>query len=388
MTGGVPSNARLGAPFRRWLIPLVALFVTLGQLVAPAAVAQQSNKSIPDLQRSIDDASKQEQQLVAELTQIQSQRADLESKAAAIGSELDTAQARVGELRRNHDALNVEIFETALQLRDAKQIFGVTAAALYRTARRGAGYNWFLQAQPRDLSAGNEYLSQVSGRRNRELRRIDNLRGQLDGQERQLAEQQRQAEAQTAEVQRLLAQQQAAVADITTKQRAEEQKLSEVRAQRATDEAALAAAQLQIARLLAARSHGATASRPCALWPVVGPIVSGFGYRTDPIDGSTKFHSGVDIAASMGTPIKACLGGTVVFSGSLGGYGNAVVIDHGGGMGTLYAHQSKLGSSVNETVSAGQVIGYVGSTGHSTGPHLHFEVRLNGNPVNPVPYLP
>ena len=116
--------------------------------------------------------------------------------------------------------------------------------------------------------------------------------------------------------------------------------------------------------------------------------MSGFGYRTDPIDGSTKFHSGVDIAASMGTPIKACLGGTVVFSGSLGGYGNAVVIDHGGGMGTLYAHQSKLGSSVNEAVSAGQVIGYVGSTGHSTGPHLHFEVRLNGNPVNPVPYLP
>src|SRR5207248_11488324 len=138
-------------------------------------------------------------------------------------------------------------------------------------------------------SRGNEYISKHSRRRNLDLLGIDNLRGQLDGQVRRLAEHRGQAEAQTADVQRLLAQQQAAVADIPTKQRAEEQKLSEVRAQRATDEAALAAAQLQIARLLAARSHGATASRPCALWPVVGPIVSGFGYRTDPIDGSTKF---------------------------------------------------------------------------------------------------
>jgi murein DD-endopeptidase MepM/ murein hydrolase activator NlpD len=98
-------------------------------------------------------------------------------------------------------------------------------------------------------------------------------------------------------------------------------------------------------------------------------------------------HTGADMRASAGTPIRACRSGTVVIAGSQGGYGNAVVIDHGGGMATLYAHQSRIAVSNGQQVSAGQIIGYVGSTGMSTGAHLHFEVRLSGNPVDPAPYL-
>jgi murein DD-endopeptidase MepM/ murein hydrolase activator NlpD len=91
--------------------------------------------------------------------------------------------------------------------------------------------------------------------------------------------------------------------------------------------------------------------------------------------------------AGSGTPIHACRSGEVVIAGSQGGYGNAVVVNHGGGMATLYAHQSQIAASVGQQVAAGDVIGYVGSTGMSTGPHLHFEVRLSGNPVDPAPYL-
>jgi len=91
--------------------------------------------------------------------------------------------------------------------------------------------------------------------------------------------------------------------------------------------------------------------------------------------------------ASYGDPIFACRAGTVVDAGWQGGYGNATVIDHGGGMATLYGHQSRLGVTPGQHVTAGQIIGYIGSTGYSTGPHLHFEVRLAGNPVNPAPYL-
>jgi murein DD-endopeptidase MepM/ murein hydrolase activator NlpD len=91
--------------------------------------------------------------------------------------------------------------------------------------------------------------------------------------------------------------------------------------------------------------------------------------------------------ATYGEPIYACRAGTVVVASAQGGYGNAVVIDHGGGMATLYGHQSRLGVSEGQQVNAGDVIGYAGSTGYSTGPHLHFEVRMSGNPVDPAHYL-
>ena len=100
-----------------------------------------------------------------------------------------------------------------------------------------------------------------------------------------------------------------------------------------------------------------------------------------------RLHAGLDTAAPTGTPIYACWGGRVAVAGWQGGYGNAVVIDHGGGQATLYAHQSVIAVSVGQAVNAGQLIGYVGSTGNSTGPHLHFEVRVNGTPVDPAPYF-
>ncbi len=117
------------------------------------------------------------------------------------------------------------------------------------------------------------------------------------------------------------------------------------------------------------------------VWPVSGPITSPFGMRWG------KLHPGLDIGAGMGTPIKAAAAGTVLVAGYDGGYGNLVVIDHGNSLATAYAHQSQLAVSVGQQVSQGQVIGYVGSTGFSTGPHLHFEVRVNGSPVDPMGYL-
>ena len=115
--------------------------------------------------------------------------------------------------------------------------------------------------------------------------------------------------------------------------------------------------------------------------------MSGFGYRVHPVYGTTRFHSGVDIDGACGQPIFAGEDGTVLSAGSNGGYGYATVIDHGDGLSTLYAHQSSLGVSSGSSVSRGSQIGAVGTTGLSTGCHLHFEVRVNGEPVDPVPYL-
>ncbi len=125
--------------------------------------------------------------------------------------------------------------------------------------------------------------------------------------------------------------------------------------------------------------------------PVTGRVSSPFGWRTHPIFKSKIFHTGIDYAAPYGTPIKASNAGKVIYSGWYGGYGKVVIIDHGSCTGapttTLYAHMSKQNVSVGDNVTRGQVIGFVGSTGYSTGPHCHFEVRINGKPKNPNNYL-
>ena len=122
------------------------------------------------------------------------------------------------------------------------------------------------------------------------------------------------------------------------------------------------------------------------VWPVSGPITSPFGYRTHPIFGNQSFHSGVDIGASSGTSVAAAGSGTVISAGWNGGYGNCVIIDMGNGVSSLYGHLSSVYVSSGQTVSAGQSIGAVGSTGNSTGPHLHFEMRSYGTAVNPYNY--
>ncbi|MBQ9603997.1 MAG: peptidoglycan DD-metalloendopeptidase family protein [Firmicutes bacterium] len=114
---------------------------------------------------------------------------------------------------------------------------------------------------------------------------------------------------------------------------------------------------------------------------------SGYGYRSSPISGGSEFHTGLDLKATLNTDVVAAESGTVIYAGWRGGYGNCVIIDHGGGMSTLYAHNNALCVSVGQSVSKGQVISKAGTTGYSTGVHVHFEVRINGAHTNPTPYI-
>ncbi|NJM97567.1 MAG: peptidoglycan DD-metalloendopeptidase family protein [Phormidesmis sp. RL_2_1] len=148
--------------------------------------------------------------------------------------------------------------------------------------------------------------------------------------------------------------------------------------------AASNAADSQVAReeaLRAARTSGKM------LQPSQGPITSRFGNRYHPVLGYSRFHAGTDFGAPHGSPIWAAETGVVIFSGWYGGYGNAVIIDHGGGLTTLYGHASKLHVSEGQTVRKGDIIANIGTTGLSTGPHLHFEVRRNGEPTDPMAFL-
>jgi murein DD-endopeptidase MepM/ murein hydrolase activator NlpD len=122
-------------------------------------------------------------------------------------------------------------------------------------------------------------------------------------------------------------------------------------------------------------------------WPVTGTITSPFGWRSNPFGGAPEFHQGLDIAAPTGTTVTAAAGGTVIMAQWYGGYGNYILIDHGGGYSTGYGHLSAIYVTTGQSVQRGQAIGAVGSTGQSTGPHLHFEVRIAGKPVDPAPRL-
>ncbi len=139
-----------------------------------------------------------------------------------------------------------------------------------------------------------------------------------------------------------------------------------------------------VAKILAAQSRSSGVSYSGSgtfVWPVSGPVTSTFGWRWG------RMHEGIDIGAPTGAPIVAAGPGSVIFSGWMGGYGNLVVVDHGGGLATAYAHMSQIGASLGQQVAQGQVIGYVGCTGHCFGSHLHFEVRVNGAARDPLGYL-
>ena len=160
-------------------------------------------------------------------------------------------------------------------------------------------------------------------------------------------------------------------------QRAEAEEIDSLQAASAAIAARIRAAQ--------SRSGGGptqTASNAGLIWPVNGPVTSPYGWRWG------RMHQGIDIGVPYGTPIVAAAAGTVLYCGWEEGYGNFVVLDHGGNLATAYGHQSSIAVTCGQHVDQGQVIGYVGCTGHCTGPHLHFEVRVDGNPVDPLGYLP
>ena len=205
--------------------------------------------------------------------------------------------------------------------------------------------------------------------------------------------------------------------DAQTEFVAQEQALEELRAQQETDRAdvqaeieeraaivasiesqiaeisgeidGLEAEQAEIQAILASGSVYSGEPPPAGqMWrPVPGPITSPFGYRTHPIAGVTRLHTGADMRSSCGDAIFAADDGQVVFAGWKGGYGNATIVDHGGGVATLYGHQSQINVGQGQIVQGGDAIGLVGTTGYSTGCHLHFEVRIGGEPVDPAAWI-
>jgi murein DD-endopeptidase MepM/ murein hydrolase activator NlpD len=177
------------------------------------------------------------------------------------------------------------------------------------------------------------------------------------------------------------------VAEMENLSAAEEAELEQLIQQRQRELEAEREAQRRAAGIAGAIPPPTEGAPGSFSWPVSGTITSPFGWRPNPFGGSPDFHPGLDIAAPMGTTVTAAAAGTIILAQWYGGYGNFILIDHGGGVATGYGHLSAIYVSVGQQIQRGQAIGAVGSTGHSTGPHLHFEVRIAGKPVDPAPRL-
>lgn len=406
MTRNSPQSRRadrLGATRRRgWQLALgTSLLLLIGLtslldvsfLSSPSATAQGASSSVESLQQ-------QQRQLDQQRSTIQQERDRIETLEGQ-------AKGELSDLKDNIQATSEQVADTELrlaaaetQLQDLQQKLArseqryqehqfATVARLRFLQRQTISQGWAVLLQSNNL---NEFLD-----RRRQLTLLyANDRQILTGlaEEAEAIERDRRLVAQQKNDiallrQRLLLQkseyeaQAEAQADLVVRLQQDSKALEEAESRLAQDSESLAT----LIRQRIAAGQGIVLGTGQMIFPAGGRITSRFGWRIHPILGSRRFHGGIDFGASQGTPIRAADAGRVLFSGWYGGYGRAVIINHGNGVTTLYGHASQVYVSEGEVVQQGQVVAAVGSTGLSTGPHLHFEVRRNGSPVNPASYL-
>ena len=396
-------------PIPRRIIVLLVAFAGVVALAVPAALGQSLsdrqndlNNKISGLRNSIEHAKHREGVLTSDISSASSQInvlagdiGTLTAKLTALESDLAAHRARLSRLEDRYREQTEHLRRLKEQHAIAQQRLEARLVELYETDQ-ASELEVLLQVQSlSDLLDQIDYFNAVGAQDKQIADTIKRLKNELRIARMNTATTKAEVSKTTAILAKKTEEQRAARDALVAKQsalaaaRADKQSLlANVRQGRKSAEEDLAAMQAASAAIAAQiHSHGSSGSSgdgtPSAsglIWPVSGPITSGFGWRWG------RMHEGIDIGAACGTPIHAAASGTVIYSGWMSGYGNFVVIDHGNGLATAYAHQSAIYVS-GGSVSQGQVIGAVGSTGHSTGCHLHFEVRVNGTPVNPLNYL-
>ena len=356
--------------------------------------------------------------LQAEIAESKAQDGVLTTQLSAVVAELEDAQAAVDDAQAGVSSLEAELSSARGRLDELTALLAVQTHRLERLQAEYEKAVAILEARVRSayIDEPPDMLAfLVSASSFDDV--IDNLDflTRLGRQDRRIAGQVEQARSRTAAERRATIstrQQQAATVSVisarTDEARAARDRLAADRDRLATVESlkqsalasngetradyvhevdALAAQSAALGEQIRGAQQGAGTTGSGApssagfIWPCDGVVVSGFGMRWG------RMHEGIDIGCAYGTPNRAAAAGTVIYAGWLGGYGNLVVVDHGNGLSTAYAHASSILVGVGQTVAQGQTVSLVGSTGHATGPHLHFEVRVNGVAVDPLLYL-
>jgi murein DD-endopeptidase MepM/ murein hydrolase activator NlpD len=340
---------------------------------------EDTNRGIARVSANLDDLGAQmrwnQRKLAWNTVQLNAAKATLERQSGALRRRLVDAYER-----GDTDYLNVLLSATSFtDFAERWEDIRYLVAANQRTVRERRAAEKAVEAVERQVEGERIVLDDVLAREKQtrfQLAALATTRTQLvDAAEAQ----RRSVSTEVAQLEELSAAQEAELERfIRARQQLEEQRREAADAERRR------AAQLAGQAIPPPENTGAPGTFS---WPASGPITDPFGMRMHPITHVWKMHTGMDIGAPMGSTITAAAGGKIIYAGWEGGYGNTIIIDHGGNTSTLYGHCSQLFVSEGQEVQRGQAIGAVGSTGESTGPHLHFEIRINGVPVDPAPRL-
>lgn len=335
---------------------------------------------ILNTRRVIRDTKRREVRITTEIETV-------ESRLLATETRLEQTRDRMAKLRADGEVLRARIAETEARLAARRVALGRRVRDSYVRGRATYVHVLLRSASVQDYLARSYYVEKLV---ESDVRLVTGIKADR----RQLAEDKRRLDAETAEQAALEARLRVDESDYRADVGRKRGLLHEVQETRESAEEALQVLEQssreieQRIRAMARTPQGrARMLRPWTghfIRPADGPITSPFGMRFHPILGRQRMHTGVDIGAGYGATIRAAGAGTIIFSGYQRGYGNTVIVDHGGGVTTLYGHCSRLRVSEGRVVRQGEEIANVGSTGLSTGPHLHFEVRRNGAPVNPL----
>jgi murein DD-endopeptidase MepM/ murein hydrolase activator NlpD len=397
-------------PVRRRRFLVVAALLAALLVAVPAALGdlgerkQAIDARISQLQQEIAAAKRRERVLTSDIAAsreqidtIQSRVTDLAARVDSLQEELDRHRARLGVLRQQYARQTVLLGALQRSEQVAEERLHRRLVDIYESGSPSAIEILFSVSSFSDLLSQLEYAESIARRDQQIASSVAAARRRVAVERQRTDEIRREEERTTAAVDEQAQEQRAALTELVRRRdelvgaEADRQALlDKIQEQRKGAQEELDVLQRESARLAdrirAAQSGSSIASAAPAsssgfIWPVSGPITSPFGWRWG------RMHEGIDIGVGFGTPIHAAAAGTVIWAGWMGGYGNLVVIDHGGGISTAYGHQQRIYVHVGQHVVQGQTIGEVGSTGHSFGPHLHFEVRVNGNPVDPLGYL-
>ena len=442
------AKVKVGRGAVALLLAVVAAVPSLSGAAGAQTSSDQTriDQEIKATKKQVDTASAEEARLLSLIEDSTTRRNALDAKVAGFDREiagvqrqLDAAQSKLTALEAEQRMVEARLVEARAALALAKEELGRQAIAAYTGQSEAASYASMLlkSSSLNDLASKRSYMRAVVGSQTEAIAATERLRDQVGDLGKQVEASKAEARGQRdvvagqratlqtsrdaqavarAEVQAEIAQTDRLRAEVLDRKEEFEAELEDLEEESAAIAETLKRRQAEQAAAAAAAARAATSTTTPATVPGGGPaptsattapsaaapsrapgrlvhpvpgapITSPFGNRVHPIYGTVRMHTGIDFGADSGTAIRAAGDGVVVSASWYGGYGNATIIDHGGGLATLYGHQSSMAVGEGQKVTAGQTIGRVGCTGDCTGPHLHFETRVNGDPVNPANYL-